>query len=598
MSGICGILRLDGTQVQKKDFRHFFDAMQHRGSDREGVWINNTVALGHKALWSTPESLHEQQPLMTHDGRYVLTADARIDNRKELFDKLDLAQKRDEVVTDADLILLAWEKWEEKCPEYLLGDFAFVIYDKKKKKIFCTRDHVGIRPFYYYIDEQQFCFSSEINPLFFIPSIEKIKNDKAIEFFKKNAAITYEETFFKDIKRLPPGHKMVLYNQKISIQRYWFPEKLKIDKTISFQEASEKLKTLLHSAVQARLRSAYPIGCTLSGGLDSSSVLCLAANMKSGQKITALSERYGNMECDESYYSDLVVKLTNLDLLKVDVDKLDYNQAYSLKKYFEMFPDWPTYGSFIGALPLAQKAKEQNIRIVLTGHGGDHVVSGNLYGLGDYLKKYQFGKLYKELKYYGWSKKIIKRYVLKPVLPRYIFTIKELLRFRRYKKIQYKNDFFKIENFDIGLRPFSFIENIRYIIGTSNAFWMDSNVYHNIEKYNIEARHPFFDVRLIEFCLSLPEEYKIQYGISKRVLREAMKNILPEAIRSRTDKAEFSEPVMKQIKEEFKHNHNTILKNILKESICLGIIRWKERNFYNEEENICPANTYRNWQNH
>lgn len=595
MSGICGIVRFNGQAIKKEEIQNMLNAMKNRGNDSEGMWVEGNVGFGHKMLWTTPESLYDNQPQVSQNGDLTITADARIDNREELFEKLEIDENKFNNITDTVLVLWSYEKWGEECPKYLLGDFVFAIFDKKKNKLFFAKDHIGIRPFYYYIDKCFFCFSSEISPIFSLSSVEKIRDDNAIETFLESTTLAYEETLFQNIKRLPPAHKISLVHNDITFSRYWFPEELKIDQKITFEEATQKFKILLQEAIQVRLRSAYPIGCELSGGLDSSSILCLTSRINREKDIFPFSQRYGNLECDESYYSDLVADVLGMHVQTVRVDKLDYNKEYSLKKYFQSFPDWPTYGSFMGLLPIAKKAERQNIRILLTGQGGDHIVGGNLYILSDYLRTLKFCKLYKELKYYKWSKKIIKNYIIKPILPKYIFKIKDFLTFKKRKIMVSQTSFFKKIDHGIKDTSLAFNESLGYVSGTLNAFWCDSNIYHNIEKFNIESRHPYFDVRLVEFCLSLPEEYKLKQGVSKRILKEAMKGILPEQVRSRNDKAEFSEAVMGQlIKETNNEKQDIISFGILKMSMKIGLKKWLERNFTNGKESLQTTNTQQN----
>lgn len=586
MSGICGVIRFDEQAVEEEEIQNILDAMQNRGNDAEGIWVDNNVGFGHKMLWNTPESLHENQPLVSLNSKLIITADARIDNREELLNKLEINENDFSVITDTDLIVWSYEKWGEECPKYFLGDFVFAIFDKVKKKFFFAKDHIGIRPFFYYIDEQFFCFTSELSALFSIDSIKKQPNNYAIKNFLEDHSLRYEETFYQNIKRLSPAHWIMLEKDKIRVSKYWYPEQIKINKSISFKDASDKFKNLLEEAIKVRLRTAYSVGCELSGGLDSSSVACIASKIKLSKSITLFSQRYGGWTCDESYYSNLVGKSLNLDIQSVRVDQLDYKKEYSLDNYFGMFPDWPTYGSFMGLLPIANNAQEKNIRVLLTGQGGDHIVAGNLYMFADYLKTFQLKKLYVELKYRKWQKKIIKSYVIRPNLPGFIMKLRSVLtiKHRNYTK----NKESKIENQS---SSFAFNADLDYVSGTFNAFWNDSNIYHNIERFNIESRHPYFDIRLVEFCLSLPAEYKLKLGVSKRILREAMKGILPEPVRIRNDKAEFSKPVEIQsnieynekeliyMKERVGYYPNIDKKNVLASSYLNGVVKWYKRNF-------------------
>ena len=543
MSGICGILRLDGTKVQKKDFRHFFDAMQHRGSDREGVWINNTVALGHKALWSTPESLHEQQPLVSHDGRYVLTADARIDNREELFNQFGLIQKSDEVVTDAALILLAWEKWGKSCTEHLIGDFAFAVYDQQEDFLFFTRDHIGIRPFYYVLTDSLFCFASEIMPLFKVEGVEKVIDEAMEEKYFRCRNLDYEETFFTGVKRLPPASCGVLKEGQLSLQRYWFPEKIEIDKEIAFEEAVKKFRAILTEAVRCRMRTRSPIGCELSGGLDSTSVFSLAVTLRQDAPLIPISKHFGKMKCDESSYSELAAREKGYTLETIRMDRLDFKEKYSLDRYYSQFQDWPQGVFFMGIFPVAERMKSLDVHVLLTGQGGDHVCRGSGYVMADYFRSFRWFKLAQELSKWEWSGRAFKSHVLRPNIP------DGLIKFIR--KLKKSDHVLPCGHAPLLLREqqsFAFAEELEMMTGQRSAFLLDAMTYHDAESLGIESRHPFFDKRLVEFSLSLPSEYKLANGYTKRILRASLADILPKKIGRRKDKAEFGEMLNLQMK--------------------------------------------------
>ncbi|NES85389.1 MAG: asparagine synthetase B, partial [Moorea sp. SIO2B7] len=163
MSGIVGIYYLNQEPIDRENIGQMLDILAHRGPDGADIWCEGSVGLGHRMLWTTPESLLEKLPLVNHSKNLVITADARIDNREELIVALELNDRPAEKITDSQLILAAYEKWGEQCPEKLLGDFAFAIWDKHKQILFCARDHVGVKPFYYYHQSGQgFIFASEI----------------------------------------------------------------------------------------------------------------------------------------------------------------------------------------------------------------------------------------------------------------------------------------------------------------------------------------------------------------------------------------------------------------------------------------------------
>lgn len=553
MSGICGIVRFDKQIVKNHDIQKMLNSMENSGTDDEGVQINVNMGFGHKMLWTTPESKFESQPLINNNRSLMLTADARIDNREELFEKLNITNTSLENITDADLILHSYQKWEEDCPKYLIGDFAFSIWDDNKQKLFCARDHVGIKQFYYYKSDNEFIFSSEISPVFTNSTVLKTPNLTAIKHFLKSMAFKYEHTFFKNILRLPPAHSLIILNNEVKINRYWYPERIKINKSLTMEDASKKFNELFKKAVDARLRSAYPVGSHLSGGLDSSSVAAIACELKGKNALTAFSIHFGDMECDESKYSNSMIQKLGIKAIIIRGDKLNFKDTYTVDRYNKEFPDWPGSGLFIIELPMMEEAHKLNTRVMLTGQGGDHLFTGDIVMFVDYFKQMQWMKLYEELKYYGLTIKNFKNYVFLPILPK---KVENILRFIfRKKKLKIDTEtisqislFDELENKkDYASMTHAQKEDLGVILGMGNAMWMSQSPSNLGGRYNIEYRHPFYDKRLIEFSLSLPPEMKFSKGVIKMVLRHSMGNRLVEIISQRNDKAEFSDFLKKQI---------------------------------------------------
>jgi asparagine synthase (glutamine-hydrolysing) len=195
MSGIVGICYLDGRPVESLQLDRMLASIAHRGQDGSAVWRAGSVGLGHCMLWTTPESLHEKLPLESESGDLVTTADARIDNREELITALSINHYLDQVITDSQLILNAYEKWGEACPAHLIGDYAFAIWDGQERTLFCARDHIGARPFYYYKSERIFIFASEIKALLTNELVPRRLNELRVAdhlaFFIEDKTITY-----------------------------------------------------------------------------------------------------------------------------------------------------------------------------------------------------------------------------------------------------------------------------------------------------------------------------------------------------------------------------------------------------------------------
>ncbi|WP_321423675.1 asparagine synthase-related protein [uncultured Methanobacterium sp.] len=271
MSGITGIFRRDGKDVDPADIKKMNDKIAHRGPDGSKVWCEGPVALGHQMLHTTHESLHETLPFEDEESGLIITADARIDNRNDLAPQLGIEDN--EYVSDSYFILKAYEKWGENCPEKLLGDFAFVIWDKSKQQLFCARDHMGVKPFYYYLSDKIFYFSTEMKTIFL--NVKKILNKIKLSFF----LMGYDDhklTFYENVLRLFPAHFLNITNNSVKMNKYW---ELNPNSKIVYNSEDQYIKAfqeIFVSSVYCRMRSNFPIGFELSGGLDSSSVLCVA----------------------------------------------------------------------------------------------------------------------------------------------------------------------------------------------------------------------------------------------------------------------------------------------------------------------------------
>ncbi len=551
MSGICGIVRFDGQTVKKEEVQNILDAMQNCGNDTEGIWIDGNVGFGHKMLWATPESLHEKQPLISKDANMVLTADARIDNREELFEKLDINGSDFDVITDIDLILLSYQKWGEDCPKYLIGDFAFIIHDIKNKKFVCIRDHMGIKPFYYYLSKDKFIFASDIEPIFANFEIEKIPNIEGINNILSSSSLEYTETLFRNISRLPLAHIMVIDNKSIASKRYWFPENININNELTLEEAGLKFYELLKKAVSSRLRSAYPIGCELSGGLDSSSITTIATEIKGNDNIKSFSLRYGEMSCDEGKYIEAVINQLGIEAHFVYADLLDYKNKYSIEHQYQLRPEWFVHGVELETSAEFELIQSEDVRVMLTGLGSDQIIGGDLIVLADYFEKLQLMRLYSELKYYGFSSRVIINKVILPILPKKLINILRIM----LNKPKLSHDKNKI-SFDTLFKDIEKIKhkmshnqqiNLADIIGMHTAYMADRTTYQIGGHYDIEFRHPFFDRDLIEFSLTLPPYMKVSKGTRKIILREAMKEKLTKIVHERTDKGEYTPIIEHQI---------------------------------------------------
>ena len=331
MSGIVGIYQRQGEQVSAEQLNSMVESIAHRGTDGSKVWHEGNVGLGHLMLHTTPESLIEELPFCDRLTDTTITADARIDNRNELIDLLDLKRERAEKISDSSLILRAYHKWGRDCPAKLIGDFAFAIWDGREQRFFCARSPMGIKPFYYYCSPTLFAFASEIKALFCLPQITKEINQLRIAYQLTGCFEDEEITFYQDISRLPPAHNLVINRESKTSQEYWALDPNRRLKLGSDREYAEAFRELFVEAVRCRLRSAFPIGSTLSGGLDSSSITCTARKLLAGsdRELHTFSAIFPNLpksdlaRIDERYYMNVVKSGGSLKSHDIRADLLD-----------------------------------------------------------------------------------------------------------------------------------------------------------------------------------------------------------------------------------------------------------------------------------
>lgn len=589
MSAITGIFNRNGLEVKPELMKKMNNRLSHRGLDGSGIYCNGPVAMGHQMLKTTPESLHEKLPFHDEKTGLTITADARIDNRQELSEKLGISDRVD--VPDSYFILKSYQKWGEKCPEELIGDFAFVIWDEINETLFCARDHIGVKPFYYYLSDDLFLMGTEIKAFFALDNVQHSLNEKQIAEHLTFILENKDETFFENIHRLPPATTLTLNYEKERFNQYWA-----LDPTFELQLDSSEAYTreflkIFKEAVRCRLRSAFPVGSMLSGGLDTTSVVSTAQNIRNDPK----EEFYGEEEmtdspmktfsavfndvpeCDEQYYIKMTLSEYDLDSHYVHADQIspigDVDEFFRCSDQPFLFPNtfmlWNLY----------RKASENGVRILLDGFDGDTVVS---YGEGifrDLIRSGRWGKYIHEINETA-KKHWINQYnyllnkSISTLTPKFMKKLKwELTKFTpldNRNKRSVNKDLVKstglVEKLRKDYETELNVENSRhlhyYFINMGLVQMELEQVDWAAARFGIEPRHPFYDKRLLEFCLSLPVEQKRQDGFDRLILRRAMENIIPEGIRQRIIKTDLGPNFdNNMLKMEHKRMNNLIIEN-------------------------------------
>ena len=570
MSGIVGIYYPDRQPIQPKKLQVMLDILAHRGSDAVNIWYRGNVGFGQRMLWTTPESLLEKLPLQDKARQLTITADARIDNREELISLLDLKHLPAEKITDSQIILAAYQKWGEDCPQSLIGDFAFAIWDERKQKLFCARDSMGIKPFYYYYSPRLFTFASEIKALLTQSEIPKQLNELRIAYQLATFFEDKEITFYRDIYRLPAAHCLTISTKGKQIKRYWALDPHRRIKLSSDREYTEAFKELFVESVKCRLRSAFPVGSTLSGGLDSSSITCTARNLlaQSGKQLHTFSAIFPSLPesdlrfIDERYYINLVKAAGSLKAHDVRADLLD-----------PMLDDlWQDEEPILAPNMYIHEgmydvACQNGVRVFLDGIDGDSTISHGWRYLTKLTYTGNWYRLYKEItataKNMGISRKLIARqYCFDPFVTEPLEYIKQKFFPNKYDEELIAPDFAERIELPKHIKALyseplflSAREEHRSSLATGLYSYLMEIADRATNHKSIEARYPFFDRRLMEFCLAIPLEQKFRQGYPRAILRHGMKDILPSEIQWRVSKAKLGSNFQRNLLE---HQRQTI----------------------------------------
>jgi asparagine synthase (glutamine-hydrolysing) len=565
MSGITGVYRFDDDPVPADTLRAMTDAIDHQGPDGEWTWREGRVGLGHQRFETTPEAEHASSP--PERGGRVITFDGRIDNREELLRELDTAGPPGRVA-DADLVLAAYERWGEDCPERLIGAFAFAIRDSDGRLI-AARDHVGLRPFYYYRGEDRFLFGSELKPLWAAGGVPRRLDDIRLSNHLAQEYQSDERTYFEEVKRLPPAHLLVVDDDGVEMTEYWA---LDPDRTIDLEtdEAyAERFRELFFEAVECRLRAKGPIGSMLSGGLDSSSIVSTADELRedgdSGPLYTysAVFDEEELSSSDEREYIDAVLEECSATPRFFRGDQRNPLGDLETILYHSESPELGN--NFYLSWNVYRAAGEDGVRVLLDGTGGDQVVS---YGIGYLPELAASGRwltlargisaLYKKPEYSFNLRGLLLGRTLAPLLPTSVRKARMNIRNNEFRDIASPTlDPEFLERTDAKERLFESIATEPTMARNRHYSQMrSSHVVSLLERLNkttkafgVEPRYPFFDRRLMEFCLGTPADQIMYEGWMRYMLRNAMGGVLPHEVQWRAAKGNLAPSFWRALRE-------------------------------------------------
>ncbi|WP_373029079.1 asparagine synthase-related protein [Sulfurovum sp.] len=540
MSGFITIYNTDGEPVDEQLIHSLTHTLKFRGPDQQKVWVDGNIGMGHALFKTTFEAEYENQPA-TIDNKVWITCNARIDDRENLVNKMGMKQTLDLSRTpDSELILHAYRKWGEECLDHLLGDFAFVIWDSRYKKIFCARDRFGMRQLYFAKKNKSFVVCNSLSCMLKHPKISHTLNEKSIGGFLLFGDYTWMDksmTMFNEITTLLPAHKLVLHNGQIDIKLYWdIPKNIPLLDYRNQKDYIEHFKEVFKQAIEDRIRTPS-ISISMSGGMDSTAIAATIKQLQQENKIhltklNAVTIVYDNLlPCKERYYSNLVAKYLNIPIHYIVGDN------YSFLK--------PSIGT---TRPLeivqpkiyldAQKKLSQLSRVVLTGDAGDNLI-----------RYPSISSVWKESSVISIITNTIKfKYLYNkrpPLGLDFRRKLKSLLTHNNSLNTSYSYpewinpDFEKRVHLKQAWNDMWSLRSEQQSINSRHATlqwslsrpdWNSDDILMESDFTLSEKRDPYLDLRMVEFILALPA---LPWLFNKHILRESMQNHLPDEIRYR-----------------------------------------------------------------
>lgn len=540
------------------DIMNMQAALMHRATDGKAVWRSDRAFVGYHQLCIHPEQVYEQMPF--DDGDLVITADVSLYNREDLFIRLGIERGKWATIPDSLLVLAAYKKWGESCPEYLDGEFAFVVYNKVSGALFCAVDHIGFRPLYYYDTPEAFVFASEIKGIIAVKKTPNVFNEEAlIEYYFRQS--DKSKTYTKDVFALCGGNELIVKNGKPAVNRYWEPGvKGKYNFTRSADWA-ECLRELMIKAVEDRMRTDLPVGITLSGGLDSSSVACIAGKILEKRNMplyafsSVLPAGYKGNAIDERDYIAIIGKhLKNID------------QTFVEAPASGIFTDFEESINADGGIPngffyidraLDHAAKNKGVKVLMSGFGGDFFVSwkGNsvIYQL---LKQFRVGKaagIFSATKRYEQKplKDLLKTELIAHTdlydrIAPFLHRNKRNWNKRTTLKDEYFNKYRETLIFKNEPDQKTYMENQ---IRDGHTGKLCSMFTNRNAMYGMTSALPLFDKRIMDFMFDVPLTEFRTGGTRRSIIRNAMEGILPPEVQWRKDKLPYSPDYISRLRD-------------------------------------------------
>jgi asparagine synthase (glutamine-hydrolysing) len=555
LSGIFGVFNCDGKAVTLGDLDAMHQVFAQWFDDDRGIWCDDNVGLGHTMSWNTPESKLESLPSIdgSEGKRLLITADVRLDNRDELADALAMNQPL-AAITDSQLLLAAYRKWGESSPKHLLGDFAYVIWDEQQQHLFCARDHVGIKVLYYATVGDTFVFANHISALVDTGLVTAEFNDEHVAIYlEQGYCHSREQTFYKAVTRVPPATTLRFSRHGVQLSQYWCPEDAPPTHYKTNAEYVGHLRELLIDAVSDRTRSNYPIFSHMSGGLDSSCIASIAARIlaKQGGVLHAYNWNFVARNSNRDHFEwRLADELANREGIRqhaIDLSPESLAEVFSSVdvSHDDVVDLWYEFSA-------RDFVRSKGGRVLLSGWGGDELISSHGVGYIDQLILHgHFRKAWSitqalskptSYSFFRFSKLcigVLRRELTPAIIYRLLGRFKQKNALMPDYILPAGRDSGKGESGDY--RQLSRASVRAYQLGLYHLGHITERTqawYASGLERGIEYRFPLLDKRVLEFALTIPPYLFKQGGIPRYIFREALSEIVPEAIRHNREKDE------------------------------------------------------------
>ena len=543
MSAIFGRVSFDSQSIARDSFDVAFSTLDDWGKDGRSVLHKENASFGHQKLALKASEVEDVQ-LFEQDGLCIL-ADAVIDNRGDLSERLDIPSESR--VSDCQLILFAFLRWGEECAQYLVGDFAFAIWNIHSGEFFAARDIAGARPFFYSKYGSQFLFSTTVEAIANTPDIDFDIDESRVAFFLIHPLQAHENPFLKGIDFLPPGHTLTASTRELKVSRYWFPENIKQAEPASLDEYAAQLRGLIEQAIQDRVCVEHPTGSHISGGLDSTGVTVLAHRLlrQAGSQLDMaytwappINDEYPLAQDDFDERAEIAAlgKREGFHYAFGTANASDYFRFFKRNLAIENSAD------LFEEQPLMEQAASRGTRVMLSGWGADECVSFSLRGYPSWLlSNRRFKDLFRMARYQGGGlrnplgiARFLFRDALLPFLPDRVYSA--FSPYLNMKKIECLGHPDFLAQYPEAARQTSSIwRDAKDPRSMQCSLLMNGHIATRMSLWStwagplgIQYRYPLMDKRLLEFSLSLPPDMLWQKRRSRIVYRKAMIDALPE----------------------------------------------------------------------